>query len=246
MADRGMIHTGTSGWSYKHWKGVFYPEDLPDRKMLGHYFGSFRTVEINSSFYRLPLQRTFEKWRDSAPEDFVFAVKASRYITHVKRLRDCGQAVENFFERAAGLGEKLGPVLFQLPPGFGPDIEKLDEFLGVLPPGRRVAFEFRHPGWFAPEVYSLLAQRRAAFCVYELAGRLSPAEITADFVYVRLHGPGGAYRGSYSGEVLSGWAERFSAWAGEGRDIYCYFDNDEKGFAVLNAIELRDLVKKSG
>ncbi len=241
----GIVQIGTSGWSYKHWKGPFYPEDIPDRKMLPFYFQHFRTVEINSSFYRLPLLKTFENWRNSSPRDFVFSVKASRYITHVKRLSEPAEPVERFFERVSGLGDKTGPILFQLPPGLKMNPDKLDAFLRQLPRGYRYAFEFRNASWFHPETYSMLARHGSAFCIYELGGRASPLEVTADFIYVRLHGPDGPYQGSYSKESLSQWGLHFDRWTGESRDVYCYFDNDQNGYAARNASELQELMDRS-
>ena len=242
MHGEGKIRIGTSGWSYPHWKGPFYPEDISSAKMLPFYMQRLNTVEINSSFYRLPLRKTFEHWRASSPDDFVFAVKASRFITHVKKLTDSAQAVERLFDSASGLGEKVGPLLFQLPPGLKMDPERLRVFLRLLPANWRYCFEFRNPGWFHPEIYSLLSEFRAAFCIYELSGLVSPPEITADFVYLRLHGPAGKYRGRYSMEQLRTWCERFEGWAGQSLDVFCYFDNDENGFAPLNALELQRLV----
>jgi len=240
----GKIRIGTSGWSYPHWRGPFYPEGISSAGMLPFYFQRLNTVEINSSFYHLPLGKTFENWRASSPDDFIFAVKASRFITHVKKLTDAAQAVERFLERAVGLGEKIGPLLFQLPPGLKIDPERLRRFLLLLPATCRCSFEFRNPGWFHPEIYSLLSEFRAAFCIYELSGLASPPEITADFVYLRLHGPAGKYRGRYSMEQLRAWCERFDRWAGQSRDVFCYFDNDENGFAPLNALELQRLVTR--
>jgi uncharacterized protein YecE (DUF72 family) len=240
---KGIVLSGTSGWSYKHWKGPFYPENIPDRNMLHYYFQSFQTVEINSSFYHLPLRKTFEKWRDSAPDGFVFAVKASRFITHVKKLADSAEAVGRFFERASGLSQKIGPILFQLPPRLRINPKKLSSFLDQLPSGYRYAFEFRDASWFHPEIFSLLGDCGAAFCIYELNGRISPLKVTADFVYVRLHGPSGPYQGCYTEQALAEWSARFAGWASGSRDIYCYFDNDEAGFAARNALQLRELLK---
>lgn len=241
MKREGSIRTGTSGWSYPHWKGPFYPEGIRDAGLLAFYFQHLNTVEINSSFYHLLLRKTFENWRESSPADFIFSVKASRFITHVKRLADSSEAVERFFERAAGLGDKIGVVLFQLPPGLKIDPEKLRAFLGLLPGDLRHSFEFRNRSWFHPEIYSLLSEFRTALCIYELNGFVSPLEITADFVYLRLHGPAGRYGGSYSTAQLRTWHERFREWAGQSLDVFCYFDNDEKGFAALNAVELRNM-----
>lgn len=240
--QKGTAYIGTSGWSYKHWKGSFYPEDVPDKGMLSYYQRFFRTVEINSSFYHLPLASTFEKWRKSSPDDFIFAVKASRYITHIKKLRESAEAVERFFDRARELREKSGPFLFQLPPGIKVNTELLQEFLHELPSGYRYVFEFRNPAWFSGEIYSMLLESGAASCIYELGGKLSPVKAGSDFVYIRLHGPGGPYRGSYPREALSEWAKRLGRWIDEGKDVYCYFDNDERGFAAMNAMELQKMM----
>lgn len=236
------IRVGTSGWHYAHWKGPFYPEKMSSGDFLAFYSERFRTVEINNSFYRLPEARTFREWRDATPDGFLFSVKASRYITHMKKLKDPGGPVRKFLRRAEALGGKLGPVLFQLPPRWTRDPERLDSFLGTLPEGIRGAFEFRDPTWFVPEVYRILEDHGAAFCIYDLDGSVSPEEVTADFVYVRLHGPVGKYGGSYTPRKLSEWAGAISAWARQGKDVYCYFDNDAQGYAVLNAAKLREML----
>jgi uncharacterized protein YecE (DUF72 family) len=246
MAEKGKIRIGTSGWSYKHWKGPFYPGDIADSRMLPFYFQRLSTVEINSSFYHLPLRKTFENWRAVSPDDFVFAVKASRFITHNKKLVDSEEAVERFFDRASGLGEKIGPVLFQLPPGLKMDPERLRVFLQLLPTNERCSFEFRNRAWFHPEIYALLAEFGTAFCIYELSGLTSPMEITAGFIYLRLHGPAEKYQGRYSTRQLHIWQERIECWARDSRDVFCYFDNDEAGFAALNALELQQLVDGAG
>jgi uncharacterized protein YecE (DUF72 family) len=246
MERKGKIRIGTSGWSYTHWKGPFYPADIPDAKMLKFYFQHLNTVEINSSFYHLPLKKTFENWRAFSPADFIFAVKASRFITHNKKLADSAEAVERFFERSSGLGEKIGPVLFQLPPGLKMDSERLRTFLGLLPPNRRYSFEFRNHGWFHPEIYALLSGYGASICLYELSGFISPMEITAGFIHLRLHGPAGKYQGRYSTQQLHVWHERIERWARQPRDVFCYFDNDERGFAALNALELKQMVDDAG
>jgi uncharacterized protein YecE (DUF72 family) len=242
MKSDGLIHIGTSGWHYSHWKGSFYPEGLADFLMLQEYAGHFLTVEINNSFYRLPAAGTFEEWREAVPSGFVFAVKASRYITHMKKLKDTEQAVSLLLERARFLAEKLGPILFQLPPRWSLDIDRLRSFLELLPKGYRYAFEFRDPSWFAPEVYEALSGIGAAFCIFDLNGMLSPKEVTSDFVYIRLHGPDGPYRGKYESETLAGWAGAISTWRREGRDVYCYFDNDEAGYAPQDALRLLNML----
>jgi uncharacterized protein YecE (DUF72 family) len=237
------IHIGTSGWSYDDWKGPFYPAGLPSGKMLSRYVLSFSTVEINNSFYRLPDAGTLDRWRDAVPADFIFSAKASRYITHMKKLKDAGAALPPFFERMDRLGDRLGPILFQLPPRLGFDPAQLREFLERLDGERRCAFEFRDPSWFREETLSLLGRHGAAFCIYDLDGRQSPVRVTADFVYVRLHGPDGPYRGSYDERTLLGWAQAFSAWAREGRTVYCYFDNTFGGDAAANALRLKEMVE---
>ncbi len=239
-----MIHLGTSGWHYRHWVGPFYPPGTSQRDFLTYYAGHFHTVEINNSFYRLPEKKTFEQWRDTVPSGFIFAVKASRFITHMKKLRDPETTLATFMERIAGLREKMGPVLFQLPPYWQLDLGRLKSFLRALPRGYRYTFEFRDPTWFHPEVYQALAEHGAAFCIYELAGLRSPQELTADFAYLRLHGPSDAYIGSYPDETLTKWAAIFFSWAKAGKEVYCYFDNDELGYATQNAAELKQLVTK--
>jgi len=241
MEDGARIHIGTSGWHYKHWKGPFYPEDLPDERMLEHYAGFFDTAEINSTFYHLPEEGTIAQWRDAVPDKFIFTVKASRYITHMKKLKDPQQTLPRFLSRAQVLGDKLGPILFQLPPRWQVNLDRLEAFLGTLPSGLRYAFEFRDPSWLNERSEEVLAKAGAAFCIYDLDGRQSPLSVTADFVYVRLHGPQGAYQGSYDDATLKDWGRTFLSWVREGKEVYCYFDNDEKGYAVLNALDLKGL-----
>lgn len=229
------IHIGTSGWHYKHWKGVFYPEDLKDSDQLPFYVQRFNTVEINNSFYRQPSESTFKKWKEQAPADFLFAVKANRYITHLKKLHEAAAYTTNFIQLSAQLGKKLGPFLFQLPPSLKLNLTRLSDFADGLPKGYRYAFEFRNPEWYISDVYDVLRRHNCAFCIYELAGHQSPVEITADFAYVRLHGPGGKYQGKYTDSVLAEWAERCRMWQQTKKDVFFYFDNDEKGYATDNA-----------
>ena len=181
-------------------------------------------------------------WRESVPPGFIFAVKGSRYITHMKKLQDPEKTLTLLMERVPLLGDRLGPILFQLPPHWGFDGERLRHFLEALPRGYRFALEFRDPSWINDAASRLLQKHGAALCMYDFAGRASPREVTGDFVYIRLHGPGGAYQGSYSREALAGWAEDIAAWAAEGKEVYCYFDNDEAGYAARNALELKDML----
>ncbi|MBD3272008.1 MAG: DUF72 domain-containing protein [Elusimicrobia bacterium] len=236
------IHIGTSGWHYKHWHDVFYPAEIQDESMLRYYCGNFKTVEINNSFYHLPKSKTLKAWHTAVPDGFVFAVKASRYITHMKKLKNCSEPVKKFLNRVETLRDKMGPVVFQLPPRWSKNPERLEEFLSIFPSNHRFAFEFRDGSWFASEIYDLLAEYNAAFCIYDFNRRSSPREITADFVYLRLHGPDGAYRGSYSASYLSELAGEIKGWAEGNREVFCYFDNDQKGYAAENARQLQALI----
>jgi uncharacterized protein YecE (DUF72 family) len=236
------IHIGTSGWHYLHWKGPFYPDDLPNRKMLAYYARHFQAVEINNSFYRLPKKQTLEAWRETVKKPFLFTVKASRYITHMKKLKDPPETLPAFLKAITVLKKNLGPVLFQLPPRWRIDTGRLREFLQSLPGKFRYAFEFRDPSWFDDRVYQALGEKGAAFCMYDLAGRLSPKEVTADFVYIRLHGPGAAYQGRYDTNGLTGWAGAFSAWESQGKEIFCFFDNDQAGYAAQDALRLQKMI----
>jgi len=210
--------------------------------MLEEYVKHFRTTEVNSSFYRLPSRKTLLRWRKSAPADFVFSVKASRYITHMKKLKEPEYNVFNLLGRIKILGDRLGPILFQLPPRWHCNEERLAAFLESLPGGFHYVFEFRDQSWLNKGIYRLLADQNAAFCIYELNGFLSPQEVTADFIYVRLHGPGGPYQGSYDSTVLAEWTRFFVNWSAQGRNVYCYFDNDEKAYATVNARTLQNMV----
>lgn len=237
----GRIHIGTSGWSYKHWRGNFYPADLKVKDQFNYFQQHFKTVELNNPFYHLPPKQTFMNWRETVGDDFIYAVKASRYITHMKKLKDPVESLANFLENVAGLDDKLGVILFQLPPGWQLNLERFGEFLEKLPSHYRYTFEFRNDTWYVPEVYELLKKYNCAFCIYELAGHMSPMEITADFVYIRLHGPGDKYQGSYDESALQYWADRCKDWSAKGRDVFVYFDNDQEGYAAFNAIRLREL-----
>ena len=237
------IRIGTSGFHYKHWIGPFYPAKTPAARMLDFYLQHFDTVELNNSFYRLPLVGALESWRDAVPPNFVFAVKASRFITHNKKLKDPDGALENFIPRIALLGSKLGPILFQLPPNWQVNVERLQDFLTALPKQHRYAFEFRELSWMKPEVLEVLKRFNAAFCIYELAGYRSPLNVTADFIYVRLHGPeANKYQGSYNEDRLRSWARQIEVWARTQKAIYVYFDNDQAGYAAQNALTLKNMV----
>jgi uncharacterized protein YecE (DUF72 family) len=239
---KGNVYIGTSGWHYKHWIGTFYAPGTKPRDQFALYKESFSTVEINNSFYRLPSRDTFKAWNSDTPTGFLFAVKCSRYITHMKKLKDTEEAVKQFLHNARGLGKKLGPILLQLPPGWKVNVDRFKTFLRTLPKTRRFVFEFRNPTWYHPDVYDLLRKHNVAFCQYDLSGHQSPVEVTADFVYVRLHGPGNKYQGSYSHEALANWSKQCLAWSKEGMDVFIYFDNDQAGYAAFNAKTLSELV----
>ena len=238
---------GTSGWNYKHWSnGVFYPQGLKPAKWLHHYYQYFNTVEINYSFYRLPKRETFEKWYRSTPERFVFAVKANRFITHVKRLKEVEQTVPKFLANASALKEKLGPILFQLPPSFREDVDRLRGLLEELKsqdivPAVRAVLEFRHGSWFQEQVLALLKKSNAAVCLADWPDLGNEPDATADFVYIRRHGSQRPYTGSYSRDELKEDAEQVRTWSGDGKDVYVYFNNDACGWAVENALTLREL-----
>lgn len=211
--------------------------------MLTYYCRDFSTVEINNSFYHLPSRETLQHWTETTPSGFVFSIKASRYITHMKKLKDPEKSLVNFFERITILGDRLGPILFQLPPHWRYNQERLTNFLQHLSKDYRYTFEFRDESWLNEQCYEQLSKHKASLCIYELDGYLSPQEVTSNFVYIRLHGPGGSYQGNYSDEILRGWAQACANWSKQGYDIYCYFDNDEAGYAALNARTLHGMLR---
>ncbi len=238
-----MIHVGTSGWQYRHWRGRFYPERLPQAAWLEHYATAFATVELNNSFYRLPSQAAFDAWRERTPDGFVFAVKASRYITHIRRLREPLEPVELFWSRAERLGPKLGPVLFQLPPRFGVDLGRLGALLDVLPNDMRAAFEFRDSSWMVKQVYELLDRAGAALVLADRPGARVPDVVTGGWSYVRFH-QGQATRPDYAKEKLRRWAGRLATMPA--RDVFAYFNNDQGGAAVRDALALRRMLERLG
>ena len=239
----GQIRIGCSGWEYRHWRGSFYPPDLPLSRWLEHYASEFETVELNGTFYRLPEAATFERWRERAPRGFRYAVKASRYLTHVRRLRDPEEPLERLWSRAALLGAHLGPMLYQLPPRWRRNTERLDAFLAALPAWRRHAVEFRDASWHRGEVYRQLERHRVALCLHDMPDAGAPDEPVGPFVYVRFHGQG-TYDGSYPPQTIGAWARRLVAWADEGRDAWVYFNNDLGGHAPRDAVRLREAVAR--
>jgi uncharacterized protein YecE (DUF72 family) len=241
------LRIGTSGWSYPHWDGVLYPPGTPPRDRLGYYLERFETVEVNSPFYRWPTERTFARWRQQLPESFRMAVKAPRSLTHGSRLYAPERWLERIERGLEALGEKRGPLLVQLPPSLEYDYTRLAYFLQRVPHDLQIAVEFRHSSWAREEVFALLEERRAAYCVMSGAGLPCVLRATAPFVYVRLHGPdpNGLYAGSYSEDDLRWWGERLREWGHGGREVFAYFNNDMEGYAVRNALRLQEIVRSS-
>jgi uncharacterized protein YecE (DUF72 family) len=242
VTSSGEAWIGTSGYVYRHWrKGVFYPVGLPAREELAFYASRFRTVELNNPFYRLPTVEMFQRWRENTPADFHFAVKASRYITHIKRLRDVADELARFLERADHLGAKVGHILFPLPPTQQIELARLEDFLALLHPPRRWVLEFRHPSWHTRDVYQRLTNHGVALCI-PVGGGLDPDRITtAPFTYIRMHRgqePGGGFT---QGE-LKVWAGQIRALRSAGTEVYLYFNNDWEGYAIRDATRLKELL----
>ena len=248
---KNAIFIGTSGYSYPHWwNGVFYPSELPQRKWLEFYADRFDTVELNVSFYRLPKKEVFEGWYKRAPKGFLFAVKGSRFITHIKRLKDCREPLSLLLDHAAPLKEKMGVLLWQLPPRFTFQKERLEEFcvlLSTLPrsKGLRHAFEFRDETWLCREAFRILEEFNFAFCIAHGSGLPFVETVTSEVVYLRLHGSQTLYGSSYPDRELKGWAEKIRAWRDKGGRVFVYFNNDAYGFAVKNALALKKLASNN-
>ncbi len=244
--EKGLsnIWIGTSGWTYDGWRGPFYPPDVAKRNWLGWYATQFATTEINGSFYRTPSLAIIREWRSNTPDGFLFAWKASKYITHWKRLGEASpSSIKLMSTRLRGLGRKLGPVLFQLPANFQEDAGRLEAFLAMLPRRRRYVFEFRHESWYAAKILRLLREHDAALCLSDHHDAPAPWKVTARHVYVRGHGPGGRYTGRYPEKVLSSWADDIRRWRRGGREIFVYFDNDQKSAAPKDARRLLSLLR---
>ncbi len=241
MAYRSRLYVGTSGWNYYDWRGEFYPPDLKARDYLSFYARHFRTVEVNYSFYHQPTARTYRNWAAQVPEDFVFALKASRFITHIRRLRDAAEAWRRFVDNALELGDRLGPILLQLPPSLRADPDVLQAFLeehARLESARRIrlAFEFRHAGWFDDKIYALLKAYGAALVRgHSQRYPLAPPVDTGDLVYLRFHGPGRLFASSYTDEELADWAAEIRRSLRRQKTVFAYFNNDFQGYALHNA-----------
>jgi len=239
MCSHLNIRIGCSGWQYKHWRGDFYPADLPQTQWLEHYAERFDTVEINNTFYRLPDATTFAAWGRRAPRGFVYAVKASRFLTHMKKLKDPEEPLQLFFSRATRLARMFGPVLYQLPPRWPVNLERFEHFLKALPRRRRHAIEFREPSWYNDDVFALMRKHRVALCLHDMAGSASGRRAIGPFVYARFHGAQ-KYSGSYSDAALEQWASWLGEQAKRGAPIYAYFNNDTGGHAPRDAVRLRE------
>jgi uncharacterized protein YecE (DUF72 family) len=237
------VHVGTSGWQYRDWRGTFYPDRLPQREWLPYFAERFETVEVNNSFYRLPERSTFERWREQTPAGFIVTVKASRFITHLRRLKDTQDPVKLFWERATGLGKRLGPVLFQLPPRFRAEPERLRAFLEVLPKALRPAFEFRDVSWLTDDVFGILDERKAALVWPDRPGTRAELPVVGGWLYVRFH-QGQRSGPDYRRDKLRRWASRIAAT--DVREAFVYFNNDPTGAAIRDARTLIDLLEDRG
>jgi uncharacterized protein YecE (DUF72 family) len=233
------IRIGTSGWYYYHWVGRFYPSDLPKSKWFEFYAKEFNTVEINNTFYHLPKQKSVQRWYKVAPKNFVYAVKANRFITHIKRLKDISEPLERFFEIIGLFKEKLGPVLYQLPPSLHKDLDLLKSFILLLPKRSLSVFEFRHKSWYDEGTFELLNENGAGFCIHDLGGLETPRVITGDVIYIRFHGTTGRYAGNYTMRALRNWSNWIKDNKSSVRAVYAYFNNDYNAYAVQNAKELK-------
>ncbi len=235
------IRIGTSGWVYGHWREILYPKGLPSRSWFAHYSRYFDTVEINNSFYRLPTEAMFDGWREQASPEFLYAVKASRYLTHVRKLKDPEEPLHTFLERADHLGSALGPILYQLPPRFHVNLPRFEHFLSILPGGYTHVVEFRDPTWLVEPIFELMARYGVAHCLHDMRPLQVPLRITSGTVYIRFHGDP-EHMGNYAHSHLKTWAGRIHDWNSTGLAVYAYFNNDPNGNAVRNALTLKELL----
>jgi uncharacterized protein YecE (DUF72 family) len=235
------IHVGCSGWVYKHWRGILYPEGLPQRLWFKRYSDEFDTVEINASFYRVPKPETFDGWRDKAPKGFRYAVKVNRFITHLKKLVAVEDALGEFVALARKLGPALGPLLYQLPPSLKLDLNRLETFLKLIPRDLSNVFEFRNKSWYVPELYTLLDRYGASFCAHDMPGSKTERIAVGPTAYIRFHGGEGKYWGRYSDEGLLSWTDWILEQSRQGRSVWCYFNNDIHGHAIHDAQTLKSM-----
>jgi uncharacterized protein YecE (DUF72 family) len=242
--ELNRIRIGCSGWQYAHWRNDFYPAGLPTSRWFAHYAQTFDTVEINNSFYRWPEPEVFARWREQAPRRFVYAVKASRFLTHMKKLKDPEEPVFRTFENVRPLGPRLGPVLYQLPPRWPVNLERLEHFLRTLPKGKLHTVEFREPSWYTDAVFDLLRRYRVALCLHDMHGSATGRLIVGPFIYVRFHFGSQKYGGRYDDSRLENWAEWLAERARDGLAVYGYFNNDVGGHAPRDAVRLREAIQK--
>jgi uncharacterized protein YecE (DUF72 family) len=238
----GRLRVGCSGWQYEHWRGDVYPAELPTSRWFEYYTRTFDTVEINNTFYRLPDAATFDKWRAQAPANFLYAVKASRFLTHMKKLRDPEDPLSRFFDNTTHLGAHLGPVLYQLPPRWPLNLERFDHFLRALPKRHRHAVEFREPSWYDERVYALMRNHKVALCLHDMHGSTTDRIVVGPFIYVRFHFGTQKYGGRYEDRRLDDWTDWLAARSLDGLDVFAYFNNDTGGHAPRDAVRLRERI----
>ncbi len=243
MENRAWI--GTSGFEYAHWRDDFYA-GVPRKRWLEHYAEQFDTVELNATFYRLPAAEAFDRWAERVPGSFRFAVKASRYLTHMRRLREPAEPIERLWSRATRLQGRLGPVLYQLPPRWKPNLDRLEVFLGAIPREHPQAIELRDDRWYRPEVMEMMRRAGVALCLHDMPGSATRPEPIGPFVYLRFHGAGERYGGRYASRRLAAWAERIDGWVGARLPVWAYFNNDIGGHAVRDAARLREMLARRG
>lgn len=234
-----LIHIGTSGWSYSDWVGKFYPQHMKSADFIKYYSENFDTVEVNSSFYHTLKNKTVLHWKEEVPERFIFALKADRYITHIKKLEEPEKTLPGFLESASLLQKKLGPILFQLSPSFGFNAERLKNFVNTLTKDFTYVFEFRNKTWFNDETYEILKKKNIALCIYNLNGYQSPLEVCANFIYIRFHGTKGIGVGKYSKQDIETLSEYIKTIVSQNKNVYCYFNNNTDAAAIVNARELK-------
>jgi uncharacterized protein YecE (DUF72 family) len=239
-----VSHIGCSGWNYKHWRGRFYPEEAPPKRWFEFYAMDFDTVEINNTFYQLPTSHTFKAWRTQAPDGFIYAVKANRYLTHLKRLKDSKAPLKRFLDRARLLGVHLGPILYQLPPRWRLNMERFESFLDLLPEDLLHVFEFRDQSWMVDKVFQLLEERGFSFCAHDMPGLDVPRLVTGPLAYVRFHGALEKYRDGYPEPTLRSWGKWMEKQLRDGKDLYVYFNNDAEAHAPHDALRLKQKIKR--
>jgi uncharacterized protein YecE (DUF72 family) len=238
------VRIGCSGWMYRHWRGIFYPQELPVKRCFAYYAGEFDTVEINNSFYRLPKAETFDAWREQAPAGFRYAVKANRFLTQAKKLKDCIEPLERMMPPFRHLGDALGPVLYQLPPRFKVNLDRLEQFLKIAPKDVINVFEFRDPSWYGDAALALLERYGASFCAHDMPGSASERVAVGKAAYLRFHGGISKYWGRYGDDILLGWADWIADQARSGREVWAYFNNDPEAHAIADAQTLRAMVRQ--